>query len=99
MVLALEVVFAATRADLCRVDSIGFFLLHFKGPLKNSTFCHSERSEESLFDLSTNPQRDSSAKSTPQNDKKMLFPQSVDDSGGWVPNRGSPCRTILRTRR
>jgi len=97
--LALEVVLAASRAGCRRVDSMGFFLQQFRSPLKNPTFCHSERSEESLFDPSPIPRRDSSAKSAPQNDKKMLIPQPVNDSGGWVANRGSPRRTVLRTRR
>src|SRR5215469_10237533 len=45
--------------------------------LKNSHFCHSERSEESLFDFKSNAQRDSSAKNPPRNDKNMLFPQPI----------------------
>src|SRR5579871_2655745 len=42
--------------------------------LKNSRFCHSERSEESLLDFKSKAQRDSSAKNPARNDKNILFP-------------------------
>src|SRR5215469_3185383 len=49
--------------------------------LKNSHFCHSERSEESLLDFKSNAQRDSSAKNPPRNDKNILFPQPLKAAG------------------
>jgi hypothetical protein len=37
MVLALKVVLAA-KVGFCRIDSMGFFVLRIKKPLKNSAF-------------------------------------------------------------
>jgi hypothetical protein len=46
------------------------------GRIKSISFCHSERSEESLLGL--NPEkRDSSARSAPRNAKMFGFPQAV----------------------
>jgi hypothetical protein len=58
----LEVVLAA-RADLCRIDSMGFFLRRFALP----SFCHPERSEGPDF-FEAKEKADPSGKPRPRDD-------------------------------